>query len=84
MVTVGGVPGDLAGPQSDSHYGVCIADHQQGEEVNQHRHTDVVPGGRWMRGVKTWQPPFSAFAIIRQDDKGTLQMPPVWSEWVIN
>lgn len=51
MVTVRGVPRDLAGPQCDSHYGVCIANHQQGEEVDQHSYTNVVPATKWMGGV---------------------------------
>lgn len=51
VITVRGVPGDLAGPQRDSHYGVRIADHQQGEEVDQHRHANVVPATRQMGGV---------------------------------
>lgn len=50
VITVRGVPRDLAGPQSDSHYGVRIADHQQGEEVDQHRHANVVPATRPWEG----------------------------------
>lgn len=43
MVTVGGVSRDLAGPQCDPYHSVRIANHQQGQEVDQHGHTDVVP-----------------------------------------
>lgn len=46
VVTVGGVPGDLAGPQCDPYDSVGVANHQQGQEVDQHGHTDVVPV-RW-------------------------------------
>lgn len=53
VVTVRGVPRDLAGPQCDTHYSVRIAYHQQGEEVDQHSHTDVVPATRWMEGVSS-------------------------------
>ena len=70
MVTVRGVPRDLAGPQCDSHNSVSIANHQQGEEVDQHSYADVVPATGRMGGVslrtgmvKACQPPFSAFAI---------------------
>lgn len=51
VVAVRRVPGDLAGPQRDSHHGVRVADHQQGEEVDQHGHADVVPARKWMGGV---------------------------------
>lgn len=51
VVTVRGVPRDLAGPQGDSHYCVCIANHQQGEEVDQHSYADVVPATRRMGEV---------------------------------
>lgn len=43
VVTVGGIPRDLAGPQCDPYHSVCIANHQQGQEVDQDGHTDVVP-----------------------------------------
>lgn len=52
MVTIRGVPRDLAGPQRDSHHGVRIANHQQGEEVDQHSHANVVPAtGGWEGSV---------------------------------
>lgn len=51
MVSIRGVPGNFAGPQGNSHYRVRIADHQQGEEVNQNRHANVVPAIKWMGGV---------------------------------
>lgn len=43
MVTVRGVTGDLTGPQCNPYHSVCIANHQQRQEVDQHSHTDVVP-----------------------------------------
>ena len=53
MVAVRGVPRYLTGPQGDAHYGVSITYHQQGEEVDQHSHADVVPATRRMGAVSS-------------------------------
>lgn len=51
VITIRGIPGDFAGPQRDSYDGVRVADHQQGEEVDQHRHANVVPATGRRGGV---------------------------------
>ena len=48
-VAVGGVSGDLAGPQGQAHHEVGTSHHQQGQHVDQDHHTHVVPGGRMDR-----------------------------------
>ena len=45
LIAVGGVPRDLAGPQSQTHLQVGTAHHHQRQEVDEDDHTHVVPGG---------------------------------------